>query len=319
MHHDKNNIFLHIGYHKTGTTYLQKEVFSKLKTINYLGRPWREEELRNFFADYKYTNDLQFNADETANKFVQIVEKILEDNRFDSSLPVFISHESLLTGAEWFGLEVASRARRLKNTFPNAKLIISFRNQADFIESNYRNYVIHGGKLSFDSFLKNSFAGRYAMFPRLYYDQVFELYSDIFGSENIHVYLHEELRGDPEKTIRELFSFLQVSDQIPVSSSSVNTGVGRFSTLVIRYMNYLLAEDFTEQYYRWTTNSITKRDLLRRRLIKLIRFLHRAKKPNRVMNAEQRTKVQKIYRQSNQRLQTLLQKDLRLFSYFPEK
>ena len=36
------DIIIHVGLHKTGTTFLQKEIFSRMKNINYIYKGERE-------------------------------------------------------------------------------------------------------------------------------------------------------------------------------------------------------------------------------------------------------------------------------------
>ena len=36
-----NKIIFHIGFPRTGSTYLQKNIFSKIKNINFLGKPYK--------------------------------------------------------------------------------------------------------------------------------------------------------------------------------------------------------------------------------------------------------------------------------------
>ena len=37
----KKQLFIHVGYHKTGTTWLQNEFFGKHPDISYLGKTFR--------------------------------------------------------------------------------------------------------------------------------------------------------------------------------------------------------------------------------------------------------------------------------------
>ena len=38
-------IFIHLGYPKTGSTYLQQQVFPLIKDINYIGKPFTGDHL----------------------------------------------------------------------------------------------------------------------------------------------------------------------------------------------------------------------------------------------------------------------------------
>ncbi|MBX2822494.1 MAG: sulfotransferase domain-containing protein [Rhodothermaceae bacterium] len=309
-------LFLHIGYHKTGTTYLQEKIFGQLETVNYLGRPWINEQFKSFFTDYKFSHPLDFDPTAMRLRFESIVEEAVQAHQLNPSHPLLISHESLMTGPEWFGGAVVERAQRLAECFPDVKLIISFRNQADFTASNYSNYVMHGGKLSFDNFLHHSFAGQYNLLPRLSFDKVLEFYISKFGQENIHVYLHEELKQTPQLMLEQLCSFLEVEEAVTMTKSTVNKGVGRRSTALIRFLNHFFADDFNEQYYHWTTSTITKNEYLRRRLVKVIRAVNKGRRSSKIMTRSQRTEMLKSFEQSNKSLEKLLNKDLQSLGYF---
>ena len=41
-------LYLHLGYPKTATKFLQREYFSKSKNINYLGKPFNKKIIKLF-------------------------------------------------------------------------------------------------------------------------------------------------------------------------------------------------------------------------------------------------------------------------------
>ena len=44
-----SKIIFHIGYPRTGTSYLQKKVFIKLKSLNFLGKPFNKYNAKLFY------------------------------------------------------------------------------------------------------------------------------------------------------------------------------------------------------------------------------------------------------------------------------
>ncbi len=310
-----SKLFLHAGYHKTGTTFLQKQVFSKIAGLNYLGRSWKNDELNRFFKDFAFTSDVDFNATEESSRFEDICNRYFQRSGLNPSLPALVSHESLMTGPEWFGSEVMSRAIRLKDTFPEARMIIGIRNQADFIDSNYRQYVILGGKLTFDRFLNQSMAASYGLLPRLEYDKVIQRYSDLFGPENIHVYLLEDLKENSADVVAKLLSFMGISEPVTPAIRDTNKGISRFSINSIRLINKLMLDDFSEQYYRWVNQDVSRTESLRWRLVRLLKRLEKNGRPGHFVTENHRAQIKERFRSSNERLAILLQKDIHRLGY----
>ena len=56
---EKNKLYIHLGYPRTGTTFIQKCIFSKSNQINYLGKPFDQKLkfLINEFHGSKFTTD----------------------------------------------------------------------------------------------------------------------------------------------------------------------------------------------------------------------------------------------------------------------
>lgn len=308
-------VYLHAGYHKTGTTFLQKQVFSQLRSVNYLGRSWKSEKLNQFFKDFAYTNDLSFDAKTEAQRFREILASHISQSQLDASKPALVSHESLMTGADWFGAEVLSRATRLKETFPNARVIIGVRSQAGFIDSNYRQYVILGGKLKFKTFLEKSLASNYGLKPRLQYDKVIQLYFDLFGKENVFIYSLEEMKNDGEKVTRDILNFMGVNEAPKLVLTNTNKGISKFSIELIRLLNKLVLGDFNEEYFKWVSQEVSTVNKLRWRFIRLLKRFEKNSKPGKFVTEEIKNQIQSEFEVSNKNLSLLLKKDVQKLGY----
>ena len=112
---------IHVGYHKTGSTWLQKRVFADDAAGFCV--PWaagREEAVRAFI----HPNPFHFAPAKAREAF----EAGLEKARERSLVPV-ISHEGLSgdpMAGKYYGREVAERISR---TFPDARILICIREQ----------------------------------------------------------------------------------------------------------------------------------------------------------------------------------------------
>lgn len=309
------DLFLHVGYHKTGTTFLQKQIFAKASGLNYLGRSWKDPRFNQFFKDFAFVNDLTFYPEREADRFNSILAHHVRQNGLDPSFPSLVSHESLMTGPEWFGAEVKTRAARLKSTFPDARIIIGLRGQAEFIDSNYRQYVILGGKMSFDRFLKNSMAAEYGLLPRLEYDKVIQYYFDLFGLDRVHVYLLEEMKLNSAGVVSEMLRFMKIDQDVELVLNNTNKGISRFSINAIRFVNRLLLDDSSEQYYRWVNQDVGTIEALRWRMIRLIKRLEKNGRPGNFVTPEYRIEIRSRFRESNERLAAMLGKELSDLGY----
>ena len=74
---------LHIGYHKTATTYLQEYVFNSHPEIIYLGFPWINKKLNSFFVRYKFSHDIDYQPDLFRKNFSSIIRNILEEKTYE--------------------------------------------------------------------------------------------------------------------------------------------------------------------------------------------------------------------------------------------
>ena len=126
---------IHLGANKTGSTTLQRNLFSQLSDIVYLG-----EDCKNYFL-YKNSLDSLVSDDDVYYSSSDL-ESIFNEVVKDSDKSIFLySNEDILTS------RVPTQcARRLHNLMPEAEILLVIRNQIDAIQSFYSN---HG------SFLKN--------------------------------------------------------------------------------------------------------------------------------------------------------------------
>ena len=118
-------IILHLGLHKTGTTFLQKEVFPKILDANLI-----------------------------INKY-QVCQLFLEKGRTN-----IISGEGFsLSMAHWGYTEKERYATldNLKKLYPTAKIIVGTRFRTTWLKSCYSQYIRTGGTLPFNEYRRAYF------------------------------------------------------------------------------------------------------------------------------------------------------------------
>src|SRR6185295_10073465 len=292
-------------------------VFPTHPEIMYLGRRWKKESIHQFFLENQYTHPLQYDAGALRRKFYADLNDLFF-NDIEKKKVLMVSHESLHSGPEWFGAEVVMMAERIKSLFPSAKIIIGIRNQLDYIESNYKSYIIHGGRLSYRNFIYHSYAFNYALKPKLEYDKVITRYKDLFGAANVCVYLLEGFKSDLRGEINRIWNFMRVSPLDSLSADKKNVGLSKTSIGFIRLLNKMIAYDFNEQYYHWMKSDVSKMERFRWNTVGLLKKIE-AKKffplRNKLSDDKTSEHIKNQFRESNVILSAMLNREIKSLGY----
>ncbi|SHK88543.1 Sulfotransferase domain-containing protein [Reichenbachiella agariperforans] len=209
-----DNLIIHIGYHKTATSWLQKEFFENEKlNINSIA-PYHD---RAKWVTEFIKPDYSFDKQVLQEYYLQAVDKskinVLSIERL-SGYPI--------TG----GFDAIIIANRLKELFPSAKILISIREQRSMIKSIYLEYLKVGGNAKLEELLypKRFYLIRNPTFNLDYfkYDYLISEYLKLFGEQNILVLPYEALKKTPEQYISELSSFLGLDQDLSLVTSSLN-------------------------------------------------------------------------------------------------
>ena len=170
------NIF-HIGYHKTATTWFQKEFYPKTNRKFVL-----RKDIQAFFYDRKKIN---FPASNSV-----FCDEELSGNIHNGGLSSFLSES------------VANKIATIKDS----EVILFIRNQKDIIASSYLQYIKEGGTYSLNRYLyhkefpRNNRASLFSFKHFDYYDKI-KMYENLLGKENVYVYIYEEFLENPKSFI----------------------------------------------------------------------------------------------------------------------
>ncbi len=199
-----HNILIHIGYHKTGTSWLQKFFFENpILSINsvakYKDRPkWVTEFIKPFY-DY----------DE------RIILNYFKESYKHDQLNVF-SLERLAGYPSTGGYDSLQIAQRLKSLFPNAKILIAVREQFSMIKSHYIEYLKSNGTAKLEELLnpKRFYLIRNPVFELNYfkYIDLIQEYDKLFSKDNVLVLPYELMKNSPVKFIESICKFCQMKD-----------------------------------------------------------------------------------------------------------
>ena len=195
---------------------------------------------------------------------------------------------------------------RIRESIPEAKLIAVLRDPSERAYSNFLYWrQMHCEKLTdFRRAVKEEPVRRskgwrhnWRYVEKGFYADQLKRYYDLFGSDQIRVYLYEDLRDDPEGVVKDAFRFIGVdesfcpdmSDRYKVSKVPRNA----FAGALLRKKNLL----------RRALHPLVPRDV-RRRVRE--RLLMSRPGPSPAMRSE----LVGVYREDILKLQTLIKRDL---------
>jgi hypothetical protein len=200
-------LLLHVGYPKTASTWLQRYLFSWPGTgMRGLGKEGRRHPVRELVRIQPF----EFDAADFRSRF----EPLLGAIGADGLLPV-LSFERLSGHPFSGGHDAKELAQRLKDVFPEAKVLIVIREQRSMVVSTYKWYVIKGGPCTLRRFVKSPSSGsrRVPWFnlEQFEYHRLIQHYRMLFGDDAVHVMPFERFVRDPQAFVSELAEFAGVT------------------------------------------------------------------------------------------------------------
>jgi len=203
---NKNNgLLIHIGYHKTATTWLQQRYFPQHPQIAFIGE---HQELSPLLIA---PHGFDFNPKFAQEFFYPKIEHALQNNL----IPV-ISAERLSGNPHSGGYDSKEIADRLKEVFQNAKILIMIRHQPEAILSNYKQYIKMGGICTLKEYMFPPQEGRIPLFKldNLKYHRLANYYAKLFGRENLKIIPYEKFLFQPQAFLEELADFMGVDSKV---------------------------------------------------------------------------------------------------------
>src|SRR5215204_551922 len=195
---------LHIGYHKTGTTWLQRHVFGDYGTgFSQLGGAQRLIAVDPF--DFR------------PKRIRKQMERKMGQAQAQGLVPV-LSSERLSGEPHFGGYDSELIADRLATVFPNAKVLVIVREQTSMFLSIYKEYIRRGGAASLRQYLATPRDGYWLpqfRFEFLEYHRLITRYQDLFGAESVMVLPYELLRRQPTTFLGQIGEFVSVPPVAP--------------------------------------------------------------------------------------------------------
>ena len=237
---------IHIGMPKAASKTLQWRLFAAHSEIYYLGRydgpifnglylkydACRDATVQALMKHIAYGN--VYNPDFPHCR--ELLAQVLAPAKEKKMLPVW-SWESYATD---ISAKRRVRARNLKEVFGEVKIIMVLRNPLSLLESAYfqvlkRENVVQYSKVgrplfsySIQEWLERYFDGE--IMPHLQYAETVKIYSNLFGVENIAVFLFEDLVRDPRSFIEKICLAMGIDVDEGVRLTEKNANNERWTT-----------------------------------------------------------------------------------------
>lgn len=309
MVNDEYNICFHIGYPKSASTSLQSNVFSVHSEINFFGK--RKNEFKSFYDKLKF----QYKDDPIELEYFNLIKPNLSKNKIN-----LFSDEGLLDQFNDYSINNSSKAFKIKRYFPNSKIIIVIRNQADLLRSHY-DYEIPD--YSVNAWLRKKIDNFYINGDRyldsLKFDKTISLYHQIFGKNKVKVLLFEELKFNPNEFATKISDFLDISKEeiiiglnMPIKNSAVTNKKSKVNQYRNKRFNHLknnLNKNWIRKYF---SNKMLNYSV---KLIDKMLNVNFINSKIYSINSVNLEKINKIYNESNTKLNNILDIDINQYNY----
>lgn len=224
-------IYLHVGYHKTATTFLQQSIFPNMKNVNYIHPERITEDLRRLRLNR--LSDPQI--DNIRDYF----------NSFNNGGPMLISYEGL-SGSPFAPKKVKKQSTILKDlrrVFPSpdydVHVIVGLREQVDLLTSLYVQHVHQGGAMNSEQFIK--YCRHNESLQNFHYHCYLKKIEDMFGKDHLHIMVYEHFKDSSSEELLKLLNYMgepEIPDyEITKSVRKMNKSFGTVQVALGRRLN----------------------------------------------------------------------------------
>lgn len=189
---------IHIGYPKAMSSWLQKFLFQPEQGfINIL------DSLRTTIS---VIDPSPFTFDESASKV--FIEETLRNTPNHSQLVPVCSAEALVGNYYCGGFNAKQNADRLKQLFPEAKILLIAREQRSLMRSLYKTMVVWGMPHSIKRLLSPQNTSLVPQFSLdfLRFDLTIAYYQELFGQENVLLLPYESFAENPQAFVKQILA-----------------------------------------------------------------------------------------------------------------
>ncbi|PKR77786.1 hypothetical protein CEY16_07595 [Halalkalibacillus sediminis] len=223
----RKTIYLHLGYHKTATTFLQKKIFSKLKEVRYI----KHKPIKQELYDLRVRKLSEDRVKEIRNKF----DSLGKENR-----PTLISYEGW-SGSPFKRAKPKKSVKILKDlrrVFPedlyDVRIIIGIREQVQLITSLYIQHLHMGGTQKVEDYIQK--LEDHEVLDQYKYNEYLNSVEKVFGMKP-YVLIYENLRKDENEYLLQLLNYMGVNKIPKYTQDEVNKSYGVLQAKLARRLN----------------------------------------------------------------------------------
>jgi hypothetical protein len=196
-------VLIHIGYHRTGSSWLQKHFFTHRKSgFEWIGKSQDDHPVRRVITMRWSEFDPQ--------RMRALFDPYLAAARSNGKIPV-VSFERLSGHACSGGFDSVAIAERLRAVFPEGRVLIVVREQEAAIISNYKRYVRAGGPERLRDFLMPPQTTNLRVplfdFRHFEYHHLVRTYQQLFGEDQVLTLAYEQFARDGQLFVRSIGEF----------------------------------------------------------------------------------------------------------------
>ena len=223
---------IHIGYHKTATTWLQRHLFNNERASFVC--PWSIDEAARQLVD---PHAFDFDTEQANRYFEKEIQRASQAGR----VPV-LSSEELSGNPHSGGYANKTIADRLVAVFPDALVLIVIREQLSMLQSVYKQYLRMGGAASpMQYFFPTTVGPRVPRFrfENFEYHRLIGYYIRLVGRNRVCVLPMEMLKEDARAFVKRIAEFAGATDPGPLPEEKVYAAHSGFTAALQRQVNRL--------------------------------------------------------------------------------
>lgn len=313
---------VHIGCHKTASSWLQKAIFDNAQHgFCALSLPSVEQK-RSTQRLKSVSNQILFRN--RGRQFLGPLEspqktflEAFSGQNFSTDLTYVLSDERLSGNPHSGGFDRVTNCLKLKEALPSTKIFMVFRAQETMIRSCYHQYIVAGGSLSLADYMRmeyNSIVPSFSL-DYFFYDKLLQLYQEHFGAQNVLALPYELFLQSPDVFLRKIKRFAgsnAESDAVDFETK-INNRPNPWLLVKFRILNRLARQ---VEFFNIASNRTSfSHSLSRAPIIKYI-------KPRSLLDAQKKretafiaSEIQGFYKESNRTLEILAGVSLKQFGY----
>jgi hypothetical protein len=231
------HVVLHIGLHKTGSTYIQRALLGNRDRLRALGIDYPPES----------------SSVPGHSRFRNLVERADGETRAAtilhySNLVRRSPQETVILSSEWLSMAPRDPLLELKCALQDVEisLVCFFRNQVDRLQSFFSEDAKKFLTIGFEDWLRRHMDDRHYR-----YDELLLLWREIFGAESVHTLFYEEV-SDPALEVLRIAGLPSATSAVSLPQFRANESKGIRTLALNRYLASMVQPWVEPDGYRKT-------------------------------------------------------------------